>query len=442
MDGMEQTPLPSADFPPFTEALLLTDRESSAAVDRNALRSAGIQRLKVETSGARVAGALSRKADETLPPETRLIVCLPELADMSAVQFGSLIRTHPLLPHIPLLAIVAEPGQEEMLRQCGFNSVLARPFTLADLSARMEETAGSSEAAREKLAEKLRRERGIPSHETFDLLLAQCAPPDKETLTGEQAFRHALTLVGEQQWETAMPFLEKASREGNRRGDARLTLASFWRASGDPVRMEANLQDALWFYLGDRDWGRARQVAERLAGAFPDKPAPLLREIERRAWRGRSDAVLELIRILGDMMPDGALEEAVLKGARAAVDPEGTLAAIVDGLEKGGRANLARSLARAGEDAAKSGGRAGWFRRLISPSASGAAGKDKTGAYAIRIKPPASAREERVDLPPPGDGPAIALLDEEDGPPGGGASFFGDAGAVIRGTMRMYRGRK
>lgn len=450
---------------PFTSALLLTDRESNAAADRMALRGAGLTRVRIALSGAEAARQLAERAARVLMPETELIICLPTLADMKAQQFAELVRSHPLLPHIPLMAITPEHGREAALRQSGFNVVLLRPFTTTALINQMHTAAREAKGARDQLLAWLSGQHGIPSHEAFDQALRAYLPPERDAMSGEDALRQGLLLLRDHRWDEALPFLQKSADEGTRQGEANAALAAFWQASGESAKAAACLRDAFHRYAERDDWDNANKTARRMALEYPDAPSPVVKELERRSRQGQAAAVAELARIAQDVLTEESVRDALLKGC--SVNPQ-ALPDILAELEKSGKTSLCRALAP--EAAPEAPRRKGWFRREAAPrqekrkgialaptpdelraEAAASAMRPTTAEAAAKPAPggETAAKPAGSASVSPGDsgdfgtgrsGLAIAPLGQNgDGP---GSSLLGDTGAVIRATLRFSRAKK
>ena len=280
--------------PPFLSALLLAEEESQAAVDRRSLRGAGIRHIRVVTSGCEVA----RFFAANIPNLEEVIVCPPRLADMDALRFAALIRSHPLLPHVPLVALTSNSSNREALEQAGFNAVLQRPFNSQELLKTLREAARRSRKAHAALAAWLRTLDKLPDHTEFDELLEACTPLERGALTASEACRRGMILLREHRWDDALPLLQKAAVDIETSGDANAALSALYRAKGEHAKAAQSLKESLRGYVDAQAWGKVSQVANCLFREASGEGHPLLGEIERAIRQGKIFVAQELMDIL------------------------------------------------------------------------------------------------------------------------------------------------
>lgn len=453
---MPPSPVACSDAPsPFQSAILLTDHNENAAVDRSVLRAAGIRQVRVGTSGLEAARNLAASVNRVLPASTtEVVVCLPVFADMSAAEFAALVRAHPLLPHIPLLAVIPQPGEEPHLKQSGFNAVLTRPFTVTILRAQLDALASEARSRRAGLIASLRQQGAVPRHDDFDRQLCRFLPPSRETMTAEAAYREGMMLLRAHQWDKALPYLQKAAADTASQGEAGLAMAALWRARNEPGKVKACLEDALQGFLEAGAWGKAQTLTTRLIAEYPGEPNPLLRYLERRVRSGRLGGLTAIVSMAQDFVPVEAVAAALLGGCEAASRPGAALDALLDALTADEELTavvraLEKAAGRGPEEQKK---RWFWLRRTLTrrrkraePGQSRPASGEEEATAPLSDDLMAALPEEEST---PADGGAIAPLAplEEDSEGGLRPSRLpaplGDAWAVMRGTMRLYHSAK
>lgn len=431
--------------PPFLSAILLADEEAHAAVDRRSLRGAGIRHIRVVTSGCEVARFLA----SNIPNTEEVIVCPPRAADMDARQFAALIRSHPLLPHVPLVALTSDATKREELEQAGFNAVLQRPFNAQDLQKALREAMRHCRKAHALLATWLRTLDKLPDHTEFDELLAACSPVDRGALTAAEACRRGLALLRERNLDDALPLLQKASVDCETSGDACAALSALYKARGESVKAAQALKASLRGYIDIQAWGKAGQVAACLSREAPGEAHPLLGEVERAARQGKAFVVQELMDML---LADSGEREDRSSGPM----PEDVLAALERGLS-GLPSEQAADTRETLELALLQSGRAQLARMLsASPPAASyeSARPDNAGqisaAFCAYVPPTASSpplplSDDRPDTAPEaGNTDIIAPLTDAPAPlaPSRLPSLLGEVMTVIRGTLRLYKASK
>lgn len=446
------TPARSHAHTTFQSALLLTDHADNAVVDRSMLRTTGVRQVRVETSGLAAARSLAASVSTVVPVSTaEVVVCLPQLEDMNAAEFAALVRSHPLLSHIPLLAVIPRQGEESRLQEAGFNAVLQRPFTAASLGAQLDALAREAFTRRAELIASLRSRGAIPTHENFDRRLQAFIPPSRETMTAESAYREGVALMREHKWDKALPYLQKAAADTACQGEAGLAMATLWRARSEPGKVKASLEDALQGFLETGAWGKAQTLARRMAAEYPDAPNPLLRDLERRARSGRLGGMPGIVGLALDFAPAETVVAHLLGGCEAAPRPDAALDALLEKLtEDEELAEVVQALEKAaGRGPEEDKKRWDWLRRAFARKNWKQREPAPSGEVPVEREREAET-EDDVLAPLPGndasrpDDAAIAPLGGEPGdmPPSRLPAPLGDAWAVMRGTMRLYRSTK
>lgn len=494
--GMSQSSRRADASCPFQSALLLTDDEVNASADRTALRGAGVRQVRLLTSGADAARYLADSVKTVLYPVTEVIFCLPQLADMNAAEFAGLIRAHPLLAHIPLLAVTAEHGQKSSLQAAGFSGVLQRPFTTNQLATLLAETAARARTTRTELIAALRRAGTMPSLLTFEQTLKSYTPPDRETMSCQDCCLYGKSALRIGRWREAIPYLLKASTDPVCRGEASALMAALWSSQGEPERAKACLRDSVRGYAGIRAWDRMKLMARRFAADFPEEASPLLPDVARKAARGQTGALVTMLPHLREILPENALLAALLQGCQGSPTPDQALATLREALKKaadngafpeGSRFADTLGALSGGQDAAD-GFLRKWFtfdrrkgrkspasQETSSAARTGSAGEDGTGRGASENSR-SSTREtprKKKGVQPAEDAPdrtggaaaslsrpnarrgrkgislsdesailPLPLANENSLAPSRLPSALGEALTVIRGTMRLYRDSK
>lgn len=447
---------------PFLSAILLTDVEAHAAVDRRSLRSAGIRHIRVVTSGCEVARFLAAN----IPNTEEVIVCPPRTADMDARQFALLIRSHPLLPHVPLVALTSDAASRAALEEAGFNAVLQRPFNAHNLQKTLREAARQCRKAHARLAAWLRTLDRLPPHTEFDEMLEACTPPDHDSLTAPEAFRIGLTLLRERRWDEALPLLQKAAVDIETSGDANAALSALYRAKGDSAKAAQSLKESLRGYIDAQAWGKVSQVANCLYREASGEGHPLLNEIERAARQGKMFVAQELMDIL---QPDAdrpfcAAQEDMLNALNRGLSalPSEQAADARETLElallQSGKKQLAHALKDPSSLAAfRASPHSGEIeasrsfmnesRKQASPSPAPASASPDMSEH-ISASDGVTAASAPAALPEdfPLNGDTNAIVPQIDNPaslaPSRLPSLLGEVVTVIRGTLRLYKASK
>lgn len=328
----------------FASALILAPREELAAVDRTALRLAGTRNVTVMTSGVSAARRLARMRgmhgmrrplaptfaqDDPTRPAVDVVICHEQLADMTALDFLRLVRTHPRLLDLPVLVVSSAATREAVLAAIGSgcSGFLGRPYTVATLDgqlrrARRALTTGVALA----VADGIR----LLSDEEFDLALehfsSAAADADNEA---EIHFLEGTAHLLREQWDAAITAFNHTLRCNALHADACLGLADAWRGKGDMDKSHAFRRRAGEIYARARQWRRAQKVfADLLAEAPAGTPNPLLAEAARLLREGRIDDAAAALLAGRELTPGAPLHEHVARACQFTDAPERTAAAM------------------------------------------------------------------------------------------------------------------
>lgn len=321
---------------PFQSALLLADEENNAFADRTALRNAGVRHFRMLTSGVETAQYLAKRVSTIIYPVTEIIVCLPNLIDMNQAEFVTLVRSHPLLPHMPLLAITTQRGHETALLKAGYSAVLSRPFNTNTLSSVLHTVGAQSRQTRAALIESLKTNRSIPSHAQFDAMLARFIPPDKESMNGAECCQYGKELLLAQRHEQALPYLQKAAKDLASKAEACLALARLWSDRREYDKVKICLFSALKGFMDTGAWAQAVVLTKKLVKEYPSAPHPLLHELERRLRQNKIMDAVAMLPHVQSSLPHDAITETLMRGSLATPDPEASLADLLDSMTQSG----------------------------------------------------------------------------------------------------------
>jgi len=454
--------------------MLLADDETSASADRAALRAAGLRQVRFWTSGAEAALFLADSVSTVLPPIQQVIVCLPRLVDMSAAEFAILIRTHPLLVHLPLLAVTGDHAQETSLLDAGFNGVLKRPFNSNQLALLLGQAAAQARQARARLIEHLRRAGAVPPRDAFNELVTHYLPPALESMDSQDCCLYGKSALLAGQTEEAFPYLVKASSDPVCRGEACALLAVLWKRRNEPVRARASLIDAIQASVELKDWSRMRALTAHFGKEHPKEPFPLNPEVRRRVVRESPRQVLEILPYLEGLLPQDALCALLLQACSMTPVPKEKLAELINMLKKAGQSatspddenssraarqalGLAEVLQKNLDEMSGRGGKSGtfWSRlrgarteqknriaEAVTPQDSEKEGDDTASTQPSTVQPATPVPAGDKTRKPQRKGIALSqqpMLEPLVVQESGSSTFLGDVGAIIRNTIRFYK---
>ncbi len=272
--------MPSLTYEPDEHAsiLLLCENESSANLDKKALRAAGYGHTRVMTSGieaARLLAGMDKPLDGFAPD---IVVCLRRLGDMDGEQFCAIVREHPKLAGFPILLITANDAEAEEMRDlgCGASSLLGRPYSVTDLKKAL------GRFARLPPGRQALRKNGQPvDTSAFEEALATFGVLLRTERKPEDYFKIGMTALGETRWQPAIAAFAHACREPRIRAEAELGLAAAYKGKGEQAKSREMLARAAESFIGDRRWSRARSVYARLLQNDKSAKNPFLAEAHR-----------------------------------------------------------------------------------------------------------------------------------------------------------------
>ena len=302
---------------PFRTALLLVDAESNAAVDRRALREAGLTQVRILTSGIQAARLLAGRDPDEPRYRPDVILCHKKLADMEGQQLVELVRLHPRLLALPILMVVSSKDEHALLDALGVggSGVLARPYSQAALAKVLQQLAHETSAYLHSAEAELDTGAFDDALRHFDQTLAEAGNPDR-------AFRTGMQALHDRDWDSAITAFQKAMRQMALKGESELGLAAAWRGKGDMRKYCYYLNEAGHTFARAMQWHKARVVYTRLLRTAPTAPSPFLAVAENLIRSEKFDEAAEALAAGYDL---GCLKDMPDRLARACLfndDPD------------------------------------------------------------------------------------------------------------------------
>ena len=285
---------------PFTSALLLVDADSNAVVDRRALREVGIQHIRILTSGVHTARLLAEEVSDDKPFPVDLVLCHNRLADMSGAQLAALLRLHPRLLGLPILAVVGNNTEAESLRALasGFSGLLVRPYSHENLN-RTLHALNQGRAAQRGMEGRLHL-----GTAAFEAALGQYEKSLAEIASPEKSFSAGLHYLQQRQWNEAIQSFQRALHQISLKGEAELGLAAAWRGKGDLQKYRHYLSEAGHSFARATLWHKARVAYARLLLQDPEAPSPFLAVAESCIRAGNYEEAAEALAQGYDSLPE------------------------------------------------------------------------------------------------------------------------------------------
>lgn len=311
-----QQPMSVTSHLPFTTALLLVNTEANASVDRRALRNAGISTVRVLTSGVTAARVLAGLLPDDPEPMPQVVLCHSMLADMSGADFVSLIRTHPQLLDIPVVALASndDDAQKISALAAGYSALLVRPYAPTQLASTLVEAARNASDI-DYLTE---ASRALNTGE-FDTALAQYTLLTHNQPSPDLAFQEGMRHLQHRQWDFAIRAFQKAMRHISLKGESELGLATAWKGKGDMQRYKHYLSEASHTFARALQWHKARTVYARLLAVAPEAQSPFLTVAEKLIREQRFDEAAAALAAEYDLPSPASLVQNEIRQDNAAL---------------------------------------------------------------------------------------------------------------------------
>ena len=315
--------------PTLPAVLLLCESEALGALDKRALREAGVADVRVMTSGVAAARMLAgiTPAKSGFSPE--IIVCTQKLEDMDGEQFCAILRLHPRLLAMPVLLILPNDSEAEQLKTLGSgaSALLGRPYSVPAL----QEKLASLLAERPRL-DQLRVAAQHADTSAFDAALATYGLLLRPNRQPEDYFKVGMRCLDENRWNHAISAFQRALRSAQIKGEAELGMAAAWKGKGDLPRFHAWLARAAETFVRARRWHRARTAYGRLLQDDPDARSPFLAAAHRLIREHAYDEAAEALAQSLEVTPKA--QDRFARICMTAESPEAMLAALEAGLGK------------------------------------------------------------------------------------------------------------
>lgn len=305
--------------PSLPNILLLSESEPLAALDRRALRDAGVARIQVMTSGIEAARILAGLAPNPARLQPDVIVCAQKLEDVDGEQFCAILRLHPRLLALPVLLILPNDSEVEQLKTlgCGASALLGRPYSVTDL----KNILAVLEASQKRLSQ-LQKAARYTDTKAFDAALATYGMLLKPARQPEDYFRVGMQCLQQHRWNNAINAFQRALRSAQIKGEAELGMAVAWKGKGDLGRYRAYLAQAAATFVRARRWHRARAVYARALQEDPAAKSPFLAEARRLMREGLYDEAAEILAQGFEVTPKNQLCDKMAQTCLASEEPE------------------------------------------------------------------------------------------------------------------------
>ncbi len=252
---------------PFKSALLIVDMENNASLDRSALRDAGIKYVRVLTSGLQAAKILSSgpSSSQGEGDNIDIVFCHARFDDMSAVQWIELIRTHPALKSLPVVALVGSSVEEHFLQNLDFTAIMARPY--------------SPKILHDKLADIDHVQAFYRNVESpvFDAALQRFESCNTEDGKASFYMEEGMRFVQQKEWDSAIQAFNKSMIHPTQKGDSELGIAAAWRGKQDIEKFRYYVYEAGLTFARAGQWSKARTAYSYMLKAVPKAPSPFVR---------------------------------------------------------------------------------------------------------------------------------------------------------------------
>ena len=299
--------------------LLLSESEALAALDRRALRDAGVARIRVMASGIQAARILAGLATDSQGFQPDIIVCGQKLADMDGEQFCAILRLHPRLLAVPILLILPNDSEVEQLRTlgCGASALLGRPYSVTSLKEQLVTLA----ASQPRLTQ-LQQAARYTDTKAFDAAVATYGILLKPVRQPEDYFRVGMQCLQQNRWNNAINAFQRALRNAQIKGEAELGMAVAWKGKGDLSRFRAWLAKAAATFVRARRWHRARAAYARLLQEDPTAKSPFLSQARQLMRQGLYDEAADTLAQGFEVTPKAQVCDKIAQTCLAADEPE------------------------------------------------------------------------------------------------------------------------
>lgn len=305
--------------------LLLSESEQLAALDRRALRDAGVARIRLLTSGIQAARILAGLAPDNQDFQPDIIVCGQKLADMDGEQFCAILRLHPRLLAMPVLLILPNDSEVEQLRTlgCGASALLGRPYSVAALRDQLVTLAASQPHLMQ-----LQQAARYADTRAFDEALSTYGILLKPVRQPEDYFRVGMQCLQQNRWNNAINAFQRALRNAQIKGEAELGMAVAWKGKGDLSRFRFWLARAADTFVRARRWHRARAVYARLLQDDPSAKSPFLSQARQLMRQGLYDEAADTLAQGFEVTPRCQVSDKIAQTCLTADEPERMLHAL------------------------------------------------------------------------------------------------------------------
>ncbi len=323
---------------PFTNALLLAQREDLAAVDKRALREAGIRNTTILFSGAEAARQLSQPEGSII----QVVLCSEQLADMRGEEFVRLIRLHPRLRLLPVIYVESSGSRmtAEKAFAAYFSGLLIRPYTQQQLQDQCKQAVQWQQA--------LKASQHAVKGTDLNAFLRELQTALKNQEKSDdgnigQLYRQGMLLVRQHNWQEGISLLQQVVAQNPYHVDALVALSVAWRGKGNISKSQAILREAVAVAVENEAWDKALTLADRLMADEQSLENPLVSEVGRLVVAGQFGKAVQTAIVAQKRSSEDTILKALLRACQANKKPASAGRKLMRALAEHGEAKLLKA---------------------------------------------------------------------------------------------------
>ncbi len=287
----------------YEKAIIASESDARASIERKALKNAGISQVVLFTSGIDLAYHLA-DLHENEKNDNLIVFCQPVFSDMSAVEFMETIRLHPLLFRQAFVGIASDKEESKAFISIGYTRSLTRPIERTSIIRALAFCKEFEKQRTIKVKEIIEKRGFAPNTESFYAKLAELAKKKAQTeITPQSMLQEGIDHIKAKRLDKAIASLSKASVDPMTAAESYSLISSIYAHQRNAELSEKYLRESIKADAMQSNHERMIDNAYKYKQKFPNAEHPLLKDFRKYLMVNKTPELLQKLTYLENLYP-------------------------------------------------------------------------------------------------------------------------------------------
>ncbi len=287
----------------YDKAIIASESDARASIERKALKNAGISQVALFTSGIDLAYHLA-ELHENEKCDSLIVFCQPVFSDMSALEFMEVVRLHPLLFRQAFIGIASDKEENKAFISAGYTNALTRPIERASILRILNFSKEFERQRRIKVKEIIEKRGFTPNTEEFYTKLAELAKKKAQTeITPQSMLQEGIDHIKAKRFDKAIACLSKASVDPTTAAESYSLISAIYAHQRNTELSEKYLRESIKADATQGNHERMIDNAYKYKQKFPHAEHPLLKDFRKYLIADKTSDLLQKLTYLENLFP-------------------------------------------------------------------------------------------------------------------------------------------